>query len=118
MARKNQIVMRHPEGWGVKGEGNSRFTKVFARQWEAIEFGKEVAMNQRSILIVYNRKGVERDRMDYTHYRPYVPTYSYSWQNYNFQSSTPVMQSLSPTTELEPANSDEGVEQLELPLQC
>jgi Uncharacterized protein conserved in bacteria (DUF2188) len=76
MARKNQYVVRHPEGWAVKGEGNRRATRVFVRQWEAIEFGVEVVKNQRSILIICNRKGVERDRKDYRNYQPY--NYSYS----------------------------------------
>lgn len=79
MSKKNQLVVRHPGGWAVRGDGNSRATRVFARQWEAIEFGKEVAMNQRSILVIYNRKGAERDRMDYTNYQPYSSRYS--WQN-------------------------------------
>jgi hypothetical protein len=76
MARKNQYVIRHPEGWAVKGEGNSRATRVFVRQWEAINFGVEVVKNQRSILIICNRKGVERDRKDYRNYQPYHYSYS------------------------------------------
>jgi Uncharacterized protein conserved in bacteria (DUF2188) len=85
MAKKNQYVVRHPQGWAVKGEGNSRATRVFDRQWEAIEFGSIVAMNQRSILIICNRKGVERDRKDYRNYQPYSYSYtpSYIWSNYN-----------------------------------
>jgi Uncharacterized protein conserved in bacteria (DUF2188) len=86
MTRKNQYIIRHPEGWAVKGEGNSRATRVFDRQSEAIEFGIEVVKNQRSILIIFNRQGVERDRKDYRNYQPpsyyYSPTYNWS---YNLQ---------------------------------
>jgi hypothetical protein len=77
MSRKNQHVIRHPEGWAVKGEGNSRATKIFTTQWEAIEFGRIVAMNQRSELLIHNRKGEVRDRKDYRNYMPY-PRYGYS----------------------------------------
>lgn len=73
MPRKNQHVIPHVEGWAVKGEGNSRATKVFYTQQEAIEFGRIVAINQRSELIIHNRKGVERDRHNY---RNYYKTYS------------------------------------------
>jgi Uncharacterized protein conserved in bacteria (DUF2188) len=96
MGRKNQYVIRHPEGWAVKGEGNSRATRVFDRQWEAINFGIEVVKNQRSILIILNRKGVERDRKDYRDYQP--PSYyyrpSYNWlgsTNYTPQPLNPVL---------------------------
>jgi hypothetical protein len=84
MAKKNQYVIRHPEGWAVKGEGNSRATRIFVRQWEAIEFGIEVVKNQRSILIICNRKGVERDRRDYRHYQPYAYTPSYNWSSHSY----------------------------------
>jgi hypothetical protein len=77
MPRKNQHVLRHPEGWAVKGEGNSRATRIFATQWEAIEFGRIVVMNQRSVLFIHNRKGEVRDRQDYRNYKPYTSYSSY-----------------------------------------
>lgn len=80
MSRKNQHVIRHTEGWAVKGEGNSRATKVFYTQWEAIEFGRSIAMNQRSELIIHNRKGDVRDRKNYRNYKPYTySSYSFSY---------------------------------------
>ncbi|MBW4523368.1 MAG: DUF2188 domain-containing protein [Scytolyngbya sp. HA4215-MV1] len=93
MSRKNQHVIRHPEGWAVKGEGNSRATKIFTTQWEAIEFGCIVAMNQRSELLIHNRKGEVRDRKDYRNYTPYRPRYSVYPSFLSGLNSTPASQS-------------------------
>jgi len=37
MAKKNQWVTIHPNGWAIKGEGNKRATKVTKTQKEAID---------------------------------------------------------------------------------
>jgi Uncharacterized protein conserved in bacteria (DUF2188) len=114
MARKNQYVIRHPEGWAVKGEGNSRATRIFVRQWEAINFGIEVVKNQRSILIICNRKGVERDRKDYRNYQPYTYTPSYNWSNHSYLAQplnlSPVVESSTSTAIMQPeASALEGL---------
>jgi Uncharacterized protein conserved in bacteria (DUF2188) len=114
MARKNQYVIRHPEGWAVKGEGNSRATRIFVRQWEAINFGIEVVKNQRSILIICNRKGVERDRKDYRHYQPYTYTPSYNWSSHSYLAQplnlSPVVESSTSTATMQPeASALEGL---------
>jgi Uncharacterized protein conserved in bacteria (DUF2188) len=111
MARKNQYVIRHPEGWAVKGEGNSRATRIFVRQWEAINFGIEVVKNQRSILIICNRKGVERDRKDYRNYQPYAYTPSYySWSSHSYMAQplnlAPVVESSASIAIMLPEASD------------
>jgi Uncharacterized protein conserved in bacteria (DUF2188) len=109
MARKNQYVIRHPEGWAVKGEGNSRVTRIFVRQWEAINFGIEVVKNQRSILIICNRKGVERDRKDYRNYQPYTYTPSYNWSSHSYLAQplnlSPVVESSTSTSIMQPEAS-------------
>ena len=46
--KKNQHVVKHPEGWAVKGAGNSKATKVTKTQKEAIEKAEEIARNQQS----------------------------------------------------------------------
>jgi Uncharacterized protein conserved in bacteria (DUF2188) len=114
MARKNQYVIRHPEGWAVKGEGNSRATRIFVRQWEAINFGIEVVKNQRSILIICNRKGVERDRKDYRNYQPYTYTPSYNWSSHSYLAQplnlSPVAESSISTAIMQPeASALEGL---------
>ncbi len=55
--RKNQWVVRHPDGWAVKGEGNQRFTRVMPTQREAIDVAIEIAGKQGSEVIVQNRDG-------------------------------------------------------------
>ena len=54
---KNQHVVPHPEGWAVKGAGNSKATKVTATQKEAIERAEEIARNQESDTKIHNRDG-------------------------------------------------------------
>lgn len=58
MAGKNQWVTPHDEGqWAVKGEGNSKATKVFDNKADALEFGREIAKNQHSELISQKKNG-------------------------------------------------------------
>ncbi|MFP3905068.1 MAG: DUF2188 domain-containing protein [Armatimonadota bacterium] len=64
---KNQHVVKHDEGWAVKGEGNSRATSVHGTQKEAIQAGKEIARNQASELYIHGTDGKIRDRMSYAH---------------------------------------------------
>ena len=42
---KNQHIVPHPEGWGVRGEGNEKVTRVFETQREAIDYGRQQAIN-------------------------------------------------------------------------
>ena len=56
-AKKNQWVVRHPDGWAVKGEGNSKATKVTKTQKEAIEAAIDLARKQGSEVVVQNRHG-------------------------------------------------------------
>jgi len=54
---KNQHVVKHPEGWAVKGAGNSKATKVTSTQKEAITVAEEIARNQKSDTKVHGRDG-------------------------------------------------------------
>lgn len=65
MSGKNQHVIPHQEGWGVKGEGNEKVTKHFETQQEAIEHGREIAKNQQSELFIHNQQGRIRERNSY-----------------------------------------------------
>jgi uncharacterized protein YdaT len=62
---KNQWVVRHPDGWAVKGEGNSRATKVTDTQKEAIKTATDIAKNQGSEVIVQNKQGQIRSKDSY-----------------------------------------------------
>ena len=48
MAKKNQHVVPHPQGWAVKGEGNQKASSVHSTQREAIGAAREIARNQGS----------------------------------------------------------------------
>ena len=54
---KNQHVVKHPDGWAVKGAGNSKATKVTDTQKEAIGVAEDIARNQRSDTKVHGRNG-------------------------------------------------------------
>ncbi|MDC9499228.1 MULTISPECIES: DUF2188 domain-containing protein [unclassified Pseudoalteromonas] len=54
---KNQHVVKHPDGWAVKGAGNSKATKVIRTQQEAIDVAEQIAKNQQSDTKVHGRDG-------------------------------------------------------------
>jgi len=54
---KNQHVVKHPKGWAVKGEGNSRATKVTSTQFEAIGVAQNIARNQQSDTKIHGQNG-------------------------------------------------------------
>lgn len=54
---KNQHVVKHPDGWAVKGAGNSKATKVTRIQQEAIDVAEQIAKNQQSDTKVHGRDG-------------------------------------------------------------
>lgn len=62
MAKKNQHVVPHPQGWAVKSEGSSKASSVHSTQAEAIAQGRKVAQNQSSELLIHGRDGRIRAR--------------------------------------------------------
>ncbi|PLR70315.1 DUF2188 domain-containing protein [Bacillus sp. UMB0728] len=71
--RKNQHVTPHSGGgFQVKGAGNSRATKIFDTQREAIAYGRGIAKNQQSELVIHNLKGRIREKNSYGN-DPYPP---------------------------------------------
>jgi hypothetical protein len=69
---KNQHVVPHPEGWAVKGEGNTKATVVTTTQQQAIDAAREIAKNQQSELLIHGKNGQIRDRDSYGN-DPYPP---------------------------------------------
>ena len=62
---KDQHIVRHPDGWAVKAEGAVRATQVFRTQQQAIERGREIAVNQQSEMFIHDREGKIRGRNSY-----------------------------------------------------
>ncbi len=60
--QKNQHVVPVNGNWGVKGEGNSRYTKIFEKQVDAYEYARNIARNQKTEVLLHNRKGQIRAR--------------------------------------------------------
>ena len=63
MSGKNQHVTPHPDGgWQVKGEGNSKATKRTETQAEAHKLAREIAINQKSEVLIHNKQGRIRQK--------------------------------------------------------
>ena len=69
---KNQHVVKTEGGWGVRGENNTRNTQNFDTQQAAINRAREIAINQKSELLIHGRDGQIRDKHSYGK-DPYPP---------------------------------------------
>lgn len=58
---KNQHVVPYGSRWAVRGEGNSRVTRVTSTQREAIDIARTISRNQRSELIIHGTNGRIRE---------------------------------------------------------
>lgn len=59
---KNQHVVKHLDGWAVRGAGNEKVTRITQTQQEAIKVAGEIAKNQESELFIHGRNGKIRER--------------------------------------------------------
>ena len=62
---KNQWVSPRGDKWAVHGEGNNRDTALYNTQAEATARAKEIAINQRSEVIVQRPNGQIRSKDSY-----------------------------------------------------
>jgi hypothetical protein len=69
---KNQHVVKTPEGWGVRGDNNSKITQNYGTQNEAFIRAREIAINQKSEVIVHGENGKIREKNSYGN-DPYPP---------------------------------------------
>lgn len=72
---KHQHVIPYGDKWAVRGEGNNRPSSIHDTQSEAIEAAKEIAISQRSDLIIHRMDGRIRERDSYGK-DPLPPKYS------------------------------------------
>lgn len=68
----NQHVVTHDGEWAVRGEGNRRVTSVYDTQAEAIDAARNIAINQRSEVVIHRPDGTIRDKDSYGN-DPYPP---------------------------------------------
>ena len=59
---KNQHVVPVDNRWGIKGEGNTRYTSIFDKQSDAIAAARQISRNQQSELFIHGRNGQIRER--------------------------------------------------------
>ena len=63
--KKNQHVVPHIGKWAIKGAGNERVTKITNTQAEAIKIAREIAINQKSEVVIHRSNGQIRDKDSY-----------------------------------------------------
>jgi hypothetical protein len=59
---KNQHVVPTDDGWGIRGEGNEKLTKVTKTKAEAIEIARKITKNQNSELFIHGKNGRIQNR--------------------------------------------------------
>jgi len=69
---KNQHVVPANGRWGVRGEGNGRLTSIHDTQSQAEEVARDIAINQRSEVVIHRPDGRIRDKNSYGN-DPYPP---------------------------------------------
>jgi hypothetical protein len=62
---KNQYVVKHPDGWAVKGAGAQRATKVTDTQREAIGIAENIARRAGADTKIQGRDGKFRGGNSY-----------------------------------------------------
>ena len=65
MSKKAIHVVPHSGSWAVKTAGSSKAAKVTSTQSEAIDRGRQMAVNNRSELIIHGRDGAIRSKDSY-----------------------------------------------------
>jgi hypothetical protein len=65
MAGKNQHVVPHGKDWAVRGANNERATSIHETQSEAEHVAREIAIRQRSEVVIHRRDGRIRDKNSY-----------------------------------------------------
>ena len=64
---KNQHVVPHEGEWAVRGEANERVTSKHPTHGDAIERAREIAINERSEVVIHQPDSTIRDKDSYGH---------------------------------------------------
>ena len=72
MAKRNQHVVPHKDGWAVRGAGSQRASSVHRTQKDAICSARNTALRQRTEVVIHRPNGQIRDRNSYGN-DPYPP---------------------------------------------
>lgn len=66
MSKKNQHVVPNGNDWAVKGAGNDKATRIVVTQAEAIRIARQIAINQKSEVVIHRPDGKIRDKDSYS----------------------------------------------------
>jgi len=62
MAKRDQHVVPHKDGWAVRGAGSRKASSVHRTQQQAIDQARRAAENQGTELYIHGRNGRIRER--------------------------------------------------------
>lgn len=62
---KNQHVTPHKNGWQVKGAGSSKATRITTNQKDAIKIARDIAISQKSEVLIHGTNGRIRQKNSY-----------------------------------------------------
>lgn len=65
MAGKNQHVVKRGDSWAVRGEGNQHDTSRHRTQAEAERAARDIAIKQKSEVLIHGENGRIRERNSY-----------------------------------------------------
>ena len=63
--KKNQHVVPASGKWAVKGEGNSKNTRITQTQQEAFNIARTIARKEQSELLIHGKNGQIRQKDSY-----------------------------------------------------
>ncbi len=72
MGKSQHVTPHHKGGWQVKGAGNSKATARTTTQAEAIYIAKNIAVKNKSELVIHGTNGRIREKNSYGN-DPYPP---------------------------------------------
>ena len=65
MSKWNQHVVPNGKNWAVKGAGNNNATKIVDTRTREIQIAREIAINQKSEMVIHRPDGTIRDKDSY-----------------------------------------------------
>lgn len=65
MARKSNHVAPSSSGWFVKKSGASKASRIFDTKHEAVQYGRELSRNEKTILYIHKKNGMVQEKNSY-----------------------------------------------------
>jgi len=62
---KPEMVVPHEDGWAVQSKDAKTPTKIFSKKSDAIEYGKGIAQNKQTRLIIQKQDGSKQEDIHY-----------------------------------------------------